>query len=221
MMGGVLKMNVVTNLLLIRHAQNDWVRSQRLPGLTPGVHLNAEGQAQAEALAHRLSDVPLAAIYCSPLERAVETATPLAQVHGLELQIRDRLAEVDVGQWTGHALKELTQTEEWKALMMWPGGFRFPEGERLAHMQDRVATELDAIRSDHPGQTIAVVSHADPLKAAVAHYLGLPIDLFQRLAIEPASVTILQFRAFGPSLLRLSDTGQLPSLEPPPRENGG
>jgi probable phosphomutase (TIGR03848 family) len=214
-------MSVVTNLLLVRHAQNDWVRSHRLPGLTPGVHLNAEGQAQAEALATRLREVPLTAIYSSPLERAVETARPLAEVHGLELQIRDGLAEVDVGQWTGQVLKELAQTEEWRDLMMWPAGFRFPEGERTAHMQARMAAELDAIRGDHPDQTIAVVSHADPLKAAVAHYLGLPMDLFQRLVIEPASVTILQFRAFGPSLLRLSDTGDLPSLRPPPAENGG
>lgn len=214
-------MHVVTNLLLIRHAQNDWVRSHRLPGLTPGVHLNAEGQAQAEALAQRLREVPLAAIYSSPLERAVETASPLAQVHGLALQIRDRLAEVDVGHWTGQVLKELTQTEEWKKLMVWPGGFRFPEGESMAHMQARMAAELDAIRADHPGQSIAIVSHADPLKAAVAHYLGLPMDLFQRLVIEPASVTILQFWPFGPGLLRLSDTGDLPSLEPPPAENGG
>jgi probable phosphoglycerate mutase len=216
----VSKMNVITNLLLIRHAQNDWVRSHRLPGLTPGVHLNAEGQAQAAALAERLRAVPLAAVYTSPLERAVETATPLARLHGLDLCVRERLAEVDIGQWTGRALKALREIEEWKHLMLWPAGFRFPEGERMAHMQARMAAELDAIRADHVGETVAIVSHADPLKAAVAHYLGLHLDLFQRLAIEPASVTIFQFSPFGPRLLRLSDTSELPSLEPPPPENG-
>ncbi len=213
-------MDVITNLLLIRHAQNDWLRSHRLPGLTPGVHLNAEGLAQAEALAERLRGVPLAAVYSSPLERAVETATPVANAHGLDLQIRHRLSELDVGQWTGQSLKELAETEAWKHLMLWPGGFRFPDGEGMAAMQARIAAELDMIRADHPGETVAVVSHADPLKAAVAHYLGLPLDLFQRLAVEPASVTILQFRSFGPFLLRLSDTGDLPSLEPHLRQNG-
>jgi len=200
------------NLLLIRHAANDWV-GERLAGWTPGVHLNDEGRNQVAALVNRLADVPLAAIYSSPLERTVETARPVALAHDLPVQVREDLGEARFGQWTGRALKELQAEELWPVIQVYPSGARFPGGESLREVQARLVAELDAIRDNHAGQTVAVVSHSDPIKMAVAHYLGLSLDLFQRLTISPASVTAFAFTHFGPRLICLNDTGTLPSFE--------
>lgn len=200
------------NLLLIRHATNDWV-GKRLAGWTPEVHLNKEGCAQAAALARRLAEVPLAAIYSSPLERTMETARPLAEAHDLKVQVHEELGETRYGQWTGRTLEELKEKELWPVVQVYPGGARFPEGESLRETQARVVAALDGIRDSHPGQTVAVVSHSDPIKMAVAHYLGLPLDLFQRLAINPASVTAFAFTRFGPRLLLLNYMESLPSFK--------
>lgn len=200
------------NLLLIRHAANDWV-GERLAGWTPGVHLNDEGRNQVAALVNRLADVPLAAIYSSPLERTVETARPLALAHDLAVHVREDLGEARFGQWTGRALKELQAEELWPVIQVYPSGARFPGGESLREVQARLVAELDTIRDNHAGQTVAVVSHSDPIKMAVAHYLGLSLDLFQRLTISPASVTAFAFTHFGPRLICLNDTGTLPSFE--------
>lgn len=200
------------NLLLIRHAVNDWV-GERLAGWTPGVHLNNEGRAQAAALAQRLETVPLAAVYSSPLERTLETAHPLAQAHGLTVQVREGLGEAQYGDWTGRALKELKDEALWPVIQVYPGGVRFPGGESMRETQARIVAELDAIRDAHPGQTVAVVSHSDPIKMAVAHYTGLALDLFQRIAISPASVTAFAFAQYGPRLICLNVTDPLPSFK--------
>lgn len=202
----------VMNLLLIRHATNDWV-GERLAGWTPDVHLNEEGQAQAVALARRLADVPLSAIYSSPLERTLETAQLLAQAQDLSVQVRDGLGETRYGGWTGRALKELKDEKLWPVVQVYPGGVRFPGGESMREVQARVVAELDAIRDAHPDQTVAVVSHSDPIKMAVAHYAGLALDLFQRLTISPASVTAFAFAHFGLRLLCLNHTDPLPSFK--------
>jgi probable phosphoglycerate mutase len=206
------RLTLMMNLLLIRHAANDWV-GERLAGWTPGVHLNDEGRNQVAALVNRLADVPLAAIYSSPLERTVETARPVALAHDLPVQVREDLGEARFGQWTGRALKELQAEELWPVIQVYPSGARFPGGESLREVQARLVAELDAIRDNHAGQTVAVVSHSDPIKMAVAHYLGLSLDLFQRLTISPASVTAFAFTHFGPRLICLNDTGTLPSFE--------
>lgn len=200
------------NLLLIRHAKNDWV-GERLAGWTPEVHLNDEGRAQAEALARRLADAPLAAIYSSPLERTLETAQPLAQAHGLTVQVREGLGEARYGDWTGRSLKELKEEDLWPVVQVYPGGARFPGGESLREVQARMVAELDAIRDAHQEQTVAVVSHSDPIKMAVAHYAGLPLDLFQRLVVGPASVTAFAFSRFGPHLICLNHAVSLPSFK--------
>ena len=200
------------NLLLIRHALNDWV-GEKLAGWTPDVHLNDEGRSQAAALAERLADVPLAAIYSSPLERTVETAQPLAEAHGLELQLRAGLGETRYGEWTGRSLKELQKEELWPVVQVYPAGARFPGGESLREVQARLVAELDTIRDAHPDETVAVVSHSDPIKLAVAHYVGLPLDLFQRLSISPASVTAFAFTRFGPRLVVMNHTDSLPSFK--------
>ncbi|MFN2241146.1 MAG: histidine phosphatase family protein, partial [Anaerolineae bacterium] len=157
------------NLLLIRHALNDWV-GKKLAGWTPGVHLNDEGRAQAEALVQRLAEVPLTAIYSSPLERTLETAQPLTEARGLTVEVREGLGETRYGEWTGRSLAELKDEALWPVIQVYPGGARFPGGESLRETQARIVAELDAIRDAHPGQTVAVVSHSDPIKLAVAHY---------------------------------------------------
>ena len=200
------------NLLLIRHAMNDWV-GKKLAGWTRGVHLNKAGHTQADALAQQLETLPLAAIYSSPLERALETAQPLARVHGLTVQVREAVGELHIGDWTGRTLKELREEELWPVIQVYPGGARFPGGESLREAQARIVAELDTIRDAYPDQIVAVVSHSDPIKLAVTHYLGLPLDLFQRLTIAPASVTAFTFTRFGPRLILLNHTDSLPSFE--------
>jgi probable phosphoglycerate mutase len=205
-------MTKITSLLLIRHATNDWV-GKRLAGWTPGVHLNEEGVRQAAALAQQLADVSLAAIYSSPLERTLETAEPLAQSQGLTVQVRDHLGETRFGDWTGRSLEDLKEEDLWPVIQVYPGGARFPGGESLQEVQARIVAEIDAIRDAHPEHTVAVISHSDPIKMAVAYYTGLPLDLFQRLTISPASVTAFAFTRFGPRLLCLNYSESLPSFK--------
>lgn len=209
----------MTTILLIRHATNDWV-GERLAGWTPGVHLNEKGQQQAQGLAGRLAHVAICAIYSSPLDRALETAAPLAERLNLPVQVANGLAEVQYGQWTGGALKDLRDSDLWRTLMLTPSLARFPEGESLGEVQCRVVAALECLRLRHAQETIAVVSHADVLKAAIAHYTGLHLDLFQRLVISPASVSVLQFDGPGfPHLVRFNDTGEMPGFArevPPP-----
>ena len=205
-------MTTMMNLLLIRHAANDWV-GDRLAGWTPGVHLNNEGRAQAAALVQRLEHAPLAAVYSSPLERTLETARPLAQAHGLTVQVREGLGEAQYGDWTGRSLKELQDDKLWPVVQVYPSGARFPGGESMREVQARIVAELDTIRDDHPDQTVAVVSHSDPIKMAVAHYTGLALDLFQRITVDPASVTAFVFTHYGPRLICLNHNDQLPSFK--------
>lgn len=202
----------VMNILLVRHATNDWV-GKKLAGWTPGIHLNEEGQAQAAALAGRLAKLPVAAIYSSPLERTMETAQALAEVHGLPVEVREGLGEVRIGDWTGKSLEELQKDEMWPAVQVYPSGVRFPGGESMRETQVRLVAELDAIREAHADQTVAVVSHSDPIKMAVAYYVGLPLDLFQRLTISPASVTALSFTRLGPRLVCLNHIESLPTFK--------
>lgn len=205
-------MMTMMNLLMIRHAENDWV-GERLAGWTPDVHLNEEGRDQAAALAQRLAKVPLSAIYSSPLERTLETAQPLAEVHDLIVQVREGLGETRFGEWTGRDLKDLQKEELWPVVQVYPGGARFPGGESLREVQARLVAELDTIRDAHPGEIVAVVSHSDPIKLAAAHYAGLPLDLFQRLTISPASVTAFSFTRYGPRFICLNYTECLPSFK--------
>ncbi len=204
-----------TQLLLIRHGLTDWV-GHRLPGWTPGIHLSEKGRQQAEALAQRLVSLTIEAIYASPLERTVETAEAIAAPHGLSVQLREELGELRIGEWTGQAIEDLAKKEEWLAIQFYPSGANIPGGETMHEMQARVVAELDAIRKAHPGATVAVVSHADVIKAAVAHYIGLHLDLFQRLVVYPASLTAFRFSKFGPRLVLFNDSGTIDVLR---REN--
>jgi probable phosphoglycerate mutase len=197
----------MTTFLLIRHGENDWV-GRRLPGWTPGLHLNARGRAQAEALVAVLRPVRLEAIYSSPLERALETARPLAKAKGLAVHRAPGLADLQVGDWQGRSLRGLSRTRLWPVIQHTPSLARFPGGESFTEAQARVVAALEAVRRTHdsPRSVVACFTHADSIKLAVAHYLGLPLDLFQRLAVEPASVTALHVGRERVALLRLNDT---------------
>jgi probable phosphoglycerate mutase len=208
----------VTLLLLIRHGTNDWVHG-RLAGWTPGVHLNDEGRRQAAALSARLSLLPIDAIYTSPLDRTVETAQAIAAPRGLPLRLVEGLGEVRYGEWQGAELKELYKHELWPGVQFYPSGTRFPGGETLGEAQVRMVATLDALRAQHPKGIIAAVSHADIIKLALAYYIGMHIDLFQRLEISPCSVSALLFTRMGPRLLAYNDTGSLEHLKPKPEES--
>jgi probable phosphomutase (TIGR03848 family) len=200
----------VTRVLLIRHGLNDFVTTKKLAGRTPGVHLNEKGQAQAQAVADRLAGMSLAAVYSSPLERTLETAEPIAAGHGLPVVPMDGLAETNCGDWTGQAIEELSKVDLWRQIQVQPSGVRFPGGESMAEIQARMVAALDALVAQHAGQTIVVVSHSDPIKLVLAHYIGLHMDMMQRLVITPASITELEFIQFHPRLLRCNDIAHLP-----------
>ena len=203
----------MTHILLIRHAVNDIMKAKKLAGWMPAVHLNDEGRQQAEAVAERLRHLQIKAIYASPLERTRETAEPLAQALNLEVQLRAGLGEVRYGDWTGQSLEELAKHDLWKVVQIYPSGMRFPGGEAMREMQARIVNELEAIAADHPRQIVVIFSHADVIKAALAHYLGVHLDLFQRIVIDPTSVSIITLTQFGPRVLRINDDGAL-KLEP-------
>jgi broad specificity phosphatase PhoE len=192
-------------LLLIRHGDNDHLRKKILYARLPGVHLNTQGRQQAELLAAALADVPLTAIYASPLERAVETAQPIAARAGLEVHTDARLLDTDIGNWQGQPWKTMTRSPFWNIIQSTPGRFRFPGGESFLETQARVVTALEQIISAcQPKDWVAVVFHADPIKLAVAHYIGLPLDHFQRLACDTGSVTTLGVGEHGVRLIGLN-----------------
>lgn len=198
----------MTKFLLIRHALTDSV-GQRLSGRTPGVPLNAEGQAQAQQLAGRLADVPIDVIYSSPLERAVQTAAPIAAQRGLETRISEDFLELDFGSWTNCTFEELQNQAQFQRFNSFRSNTRIPGGELMLEAQARAVAGLGKLCAQHPGQTVAVVSHSDMLKAAVAYYAGIPLDLFQRLEISPASVSVLEIFEETARILLLNDTGVL------------
>ena len=204
----------MTILLLIRHASNDFIKAGRLAGWTPGIHLNAQGQREADAVARRLANIPIHAIYSSPLERAVETAKAVAQCQHLQVQVVEALGEGRAGDWTGKTVKELEKTEEWKQMLAHPVGFHLPGGESIDEVQTRMVAALDEIVAKHRDQVVAVFSHADPIKSVVAHYLGMDLNQFNKIAIDPASVTVFFFSERGPMLYRLNDRDKLPSFKP-------
>ena len=198
-----------TRILLVRHGINDYVQKGLLAGRTPGVHLNEEGQRQASALAERLRCEKIGAIYSSPLERCQETASPLAACLGLLVHTLDDVQETDCGSWAGQPLEELRKTEEWQQVQFNPSRFCFPGGESMAEIQARMVSALESLLQQHTNETIAVISHSDPIKLAVAYYLGMALDLFQRLEVSPASISELDFSPLRTRLVRINDSAHL------------
>jgi probable phosphoglycerate mutase len=228
-------------VLLVRHGTTP-TTGQVLPGRAPGLHLAEQGQAQAEAAAERLAawasgqhDAPtptaspaaghrrrdqapppkprIAAIYASPLERTRETAAPIARRLDLKVKVERGLLECDFGEWTGAELKALQKLPEWTTVQRYPSGFRFPGGESFAAMQSRLADTIADLCHRHPGQTVVAVSHADPIKAAVANAMGTHLDLFQRIVVSPCSITAISYHSAGPVVLTVNSTGGLSDLK--------
>lgn len=195
----------MTIFLLIRHAENDYVKEGRLPGRLSGVHLNEKGSRQAQLLAEKLAGAPVKALYSSPMDRAVETAGPLAKALGLEVVFRDGLTEVDCGEWAGALLKNLRRRKLWKPLQSSPAEFRFPGGETFAEAQRRIYVEIECLRARHtPKDMVICISHADPIRLLIAASICLPLDCFQRLSVAPASITALQVSEKGAHLLTMN-----------------
>jgi probable phosphoglycerate mutase len=205
----------MTYILLIRHGQNDWVSKQRLAGWLPGVHLNDLGWQQAEELSERIRDLPLSAIYSSPLERCLETARVIAKPHNLEVISLEELGEVRYGKWEGKKLKKLRKKKrKWYKIQHYPSRFRFPGGESFVAIQQRAVSAIEKLCGQHEKELIALVSHADLIKLVMSHYFGSHIDLFQRINISPASASLLSLSKGGPvRIMRVNDNGpiQLPS----------
>lgn len=186
-------------VLLVRHGQTP-TTGDVLPGRAKGLHLSDKGREQAEQAAAKIPDTATA-VYASPLERARETAAPIAKRLGLRVVADKGLLECDFGDWTGGKLKALAKTPEWKTVQRYPSGFRFPNGESFREMQARIVDALKRLADQHPGETIVCVSHADPIKAAVADALGTHLDLFQRIVISPCSITSIVYGDGGPMVL--------------------
>ena len=195
----------MTLLLLIRHGENEYVKTGKLAGRLPGIHLNERGQKQAQALGEALKEVPIKAIYSSPLERAMETAEPIATSRKLTIHQEPDLMDTDIGRWQGKSLKVLRLTKVWKIVQSAPSRFRFPDGESFVDAQTRYVDALERIMQKHKLQDIvAVVFHADPIKLAISHFLGMPLDHFQRLGCDTGSLTALHVSEANATLIKLN-----------------
>jgi probable phosphomutase (TIGR03848 family) len=205
-------------LFLIRHARAEYLPG-RLYGWTEGVHLAADGVEDAKRLAMRLEPVRFRAVYSSPLERCRQTAEAIVAGRNLEIHTLDDLGEVRYGSWQGRTFRSLMRTKLWRTVQLHPSQVTFPGGgESLRNMQHRAVEAVEGIRRRHSDGAIAIVSHADVLAAVVAHYLGMHLDLFQRIVITPASATVVSFAGGIPRLLRLSDMGDFEGFRPPKRK---
>jgi len=211
-----------TLVLFIRHGTTP-TTGQVLPGRAPGLHLAEAGKTQATHVAGRLKawavgtakGAPtITAVYTSPLERARETAAPIAAALGMRAKPARGLLECDFGEWTGAQLKELSRLPAWTTVQHHPSGFRFPGGESFAGMQARMVETVARLCERHRGETVVAVSHADPIKAATADALGTHLDLFQRIVVSPGSVTAVSYGAAGPTVLAVNSTGELSELRP-------
>jgi len=206
-------MKAATLVLLVRHGLTA-TTGLKLPGRAPGLHLAEAGRRQAEAAGARIARLGgVVAVYTSPLERARETGAAIARACRVAARVEPGLNELQIGRWTGLSMAQVRRKPAWGTMLRHPSGFRFPGGESFPEMQARVVSALARLCERHPAETVVAVSHGDPLKAAVAHALGVPLDLFNRIVIAPASVTAIAFRPEGPFVLTVnSPDGDLAGL---------
>ena len=205
----------MSTIILVRHGENDWVKKNRLAGWIDGVHLNKNGRAQAAAAAERLSHLPVKAVYSSPVTRCMETAVPIAAAHQLDIVPLAEVGEVRYGDWEGEKIAKLAKEKLWYVVQHFPGRMRFPNGEAMREVQFRGIQALESLAAKHKDELIVVVSHADVIKLVLAYYLGVHIDLFQRVNISPASVSVIHLPANGMVRVgRINDDGP---LQPPPK----
>ncbi|MEX2279965.1 MAG: histidine phosphatase family protein [Acidimicrobiia bacterium] len=194
-------------VLLVRHAPTPET-GRKLTGRLPGVSLDAAGVEIARRTAAHLASTKLKAVYASPIERTWETALEICQPHGLRPIREDGVLEVDYGKWSGRTLKSLSPLKAWKVVQITPSRMTFPNGENLADAQRRAVATVDRLARSHPKDTIAIVTHADIIKAVLAHHLGTPLDLFQRIGVSPASVSVLDIPHDGaPMVVAVNTSG--------------
>jgi probable phosphomutase (TIGR03848 family) len=193
----------MTTFYLVRHGVTSHT-GNRLSGRLDGIHLSEEGVAEAEAAAEMLAAVRFRSVYSSPIDRTLETARIIAARQGLEVDVRDGLLEVDYGTWTNRSFKSVARTKLWSQVQRWPSGARFPSGESLREVQQRALDELDSIRSRHPRGTVCCVTHADVIRLVIADYLGIHLDLFQRIMVGPASTTVVSVGDDGPRVVAVN-----------------
>jgi probable phosphomutase (TIGR03848 family) len=198
----------MTTFLLIRHATNNTV-GKRLAGRMKGVHLNEEGITQANKIAEKLAALPIVAVYTSPLERAVETAEPLANKLQLQVITNHDFIEIDMGEWTNITFDELKENQTFHRFNSFRSCTRIPGGETMLEAQTRAASRLQKLHIAHRDQVVAVVSHADVIKAAILFFAGISLDLFQRIEISPASVSIIQVDDDTARITLLNHTGDI------------
>ncbi len=198
----------MASFILIRHGNTDMV-GRVLSGRMPGVHLNAEGRMQALELAERLADIPISAICSSPIERAYETAQPIAEKKRLEIEIREGLSEVDCGELTGLNFDTLEPDERLRLFNSFRTGSRIPGGEHVMEVQKRMVGEIESLRRRDPRGLIALFSHADPIKTAIAYYAGMNLDSWDRIMISTGSVSLLVVEDHGSCIHCLNNTGKL------------
>ncbi|MFW5692166.1 MAG: MSMEG_4193 family putative phosphomutase [Chloroflexota bacterium] len=204
----------MTTVLFIRHAVNDFVKTGKLAGWTPGVHLNDEGKAQAEALGERLAALPIRAIYASPLERTMETAEAIQRHHAeLTIQQNEAIGEVRYGDWEGMEIAKLRSRKMWAVVQEYPSRARFPNGEAMRDVQTRAVDEVERLVRLHQREMIVLVSHADLIKMVLAHYLGMHLDNFQRIVVSPASISTLMMGHSRPFMASMNDIAHVQYME--------
>ena len=212
----------MTTVVLVRHGLTA-MTGPVLAGWTPGLHLDERGTKQAEAVAERLKPLPFAAVVSSPLDRCLDTAGHILAGRDQELQVDERIGECRYGDWTGKPLKELAKDPLWKVVQAHPSAVVFPgpEGEPLAQTQLRA---VSAVRDWNarlgPDATWLACSHGDVIKSIVADAMGLHLDSFQRIVIDPCSVTVIRYSELRPFVVRVNDTGGGVTDLIPPKKKG-
>jgi probable phosphoglycerate mutase len=199
----------MTTFFLIRHAAHDLV-GKALAGRQPGVFLNSAGLREAARIVEHLADARIDAIYASPRERAHETATPLAEARGLPVRVSAELDDIDFGQWTGRTFKELEADARWPIWCNRRTGAQPPGGETIAQVQQRTVAELARLAALHADQSVALFTHCDVIKCALAYYLAIRLDDLERFEIAPASVSVVLVGAGWSKVWRVNDTGEWP-----------
>lgn len=198
----------MTTLFLIRHASCSGL-GHTLWGRTANITLDLKGELQVQRLVERFKDVPLDAIYSSPMERALQTAEPLARNAKLEIRESQALNEIDFGDWTGKTFEELSTDEVWRRFNTRRSGTTIPGGESFLEVQNRIVKELNTIANEHPNTRVAIVTHADTIRAAVVYFAAIPIDLIERIEISPCSVSVVALDDESVTLLTINNTSEL------------
>ena len=198
----------MTRLIFIRHAATDCVAT-RLAGRDPNVHLSAAGRVQGRRLAHSLKQQRIAKIYSSPQPRARETAEFLGELLGDSVKVAPQLDEIDYGEWTGRSFNDLRSIAQWRDFNSLRSCTRVTGGELMIEVQARVLELMESLCHSHPAMTVALVSHADVIRGALAHCLGMPLDFVLRLEISPASISVVAMEQDGPRVLCINNTEEI------------